>query len=207
MVWEHNLKLKIGNKPLVRDNKYKYLGLLLDEKLIWRDHLLELRAKLRKLNFLFFHLKSYYNTKHLRKLYLPLYESTMTYGIIHWEGSKHIEAIKVLQNKVCRNILSLAPRTTESIIYSKMKVMGLEDLYKYRLRMFVIKNLGLFALHHNNYMHTRQADARMIEIPTWWKEHSRWQAGYRGPSLYNNLPGSVRGEKRLSAFKRLIKMS
>lgn len=40
----------------------------------WKEHSLELQAKLRKLNFLFFHLKNNFNVNHLKRIYVPLYE-------------------------------------------------------------------------------------------------------------------------------------
>lgn len=205
MKWKSKLNLKIGNEVLERVKKAKYLGVTLDEKLIWKEHSLVLQSKLRKLNFLFYHLKNYFNEKHLKKLYLLLYESVFTYGIIHWGASKHIRPIKILQNKVCRSILSLPPRTTESIIYTRMNVLKLEDVYKYRLRMFLFKNQDLFRLHYNVASQTRQAAYKQAAYPQWRKEHSRMQAGYQGPILFNVLPPTLREEKRLSVYKRQVR--
>ena len=59
------LDLKIGNDELERVKKLKYLGVTFDERFTWREHSLVLQAKLRKLNFVFYHLKNYFNAKHL----------------------------------------------------------------------------------------------------------------------------------------------
>lgn len=200
MIWEDRVNLKIGNNFLIREDKIKYLGVTLDEKLLWKEHLMQLRAKLRKLNFLFFHLKNFFREKYLKKLYHPLYESVMTYGIIHWGASNHIQPIKMVQNRVCRSILSLAPQTSESTIYPGMGAMELNNIYKYRMRMFMFKNPDLF-----RFRCTRQDVARLALLPSWWKEHSRMQGGYQGPGLFNTLPANVRNEKRLSVYKQHVR--
>lgn len=89
--------------------------MIFDEKLTWKEQSLELQSKIRKVNFLFFHLKNYF-VRHLMKLYAPLYESVLNYGIIHWGACRHIKPLEVLQNEVCKSILSLSPRT--SVIHS-----------------------------------------------------------------------------------------
>jgi len=76
--WIHNIQLNMGWK--------KYLGLLIDvidEKLTWKSNMLLLQGKLRKLNYLFHYRKNHFRKKRLKKLYGPLYESVLTYGIIH----------------------------------------------------------------------------------------------------------------------------
>ena len=185
--WENRLNLKFENRVLERVNKAKYLGMTLDERLTWKNHSLELQAKLRKVSFLFFHLKKYFNEKHLKKLYLPLYESVLNYGIIHWG-----KPLKILQNKVCRNVLSLPPRTTETMIYSKMGVLRLEELYKYRLGMFLFKQ-------------DRQSRDRPLFHAG--ERSTLGCRGYQGTIQFNNLRPDVREEKRLSVYKRQIRGS
>ena len=52
----------------------KYLGVVIDEKLTWTNQSEHLQSKLRKQNYLFYHLKNYINSWQLQKLYSPLYE-------------------------------------------------------------------------------------------------------------------------------------
>jgi hypothetical protein len=203
--WARGVKLKIENEELEITNKVKYLGLIFDEKLTWKEHSLELQAKLRKLNFLFFHLKNYFNIKHLKNIYVPLYESVLSYGIIHWGACRHIKPIKVLQNKACRTILSLPPRSTESAIYRERNLVRLEEVHRRRLLMFLYKNKDFFQLHFNKRTVTRKTVSRVAAYPYWKKEHSRMQARYQGAKLFNLLAPEIRDEGRLSTYKRLVR--
>lgn len=203
--WIDSLRIKVGENVIEKVSEIKYLGLILDEKLTWQSHSEYLQAKLRNKNYLFYQLKNHLQKPYLKRIHKPLYESIMNYGIIHWGGSKHIKAIKVLQNKVARTILSLHPRTTESEIYPNLGAVGLEDLYKTRLLVFIFKNKRLFQLHNTEQVHTRRGGTMMSAYPKWIKFHSRLQARYRGYELYNALPVKIREERRLAAFKKQIR--
>lgn len=208
--WANSLNFKVndGNneRKMSRVQTTKYLGLYLDEKLTWNRHSIELQEKLRKLNFLFYHMKNFFNTRtfHLQRLYKPLYEATMNYGIIHWGGSHHIAPLKVLQNRVCRSILNLNSRSSEVNIYPKMNVMKIENLYKFRLLIFVFKNKDFFHIH-DTVSYSRTGGGLVAAYPKWKKHHSRLQARYRGFEIFNKLPNYVRGEKSISKFKKQVK--
>jgi len=207
-VWAANLNLQVnegdGGGKIDRVAAIKYLGLTLDEKLTWKNYSLELQGKLRKLNYLFYHMKNFFNTYHLKKLYNPLYESAINYGIIHWGGSHHIAPLKVLQNKVCRIILNMGYRTSETEIYPKMKVLKIENLYKLRMLTFVFKNKGLFQVH-DSMTYSRTGGGTVAAYPKWMKHHSRIQARYRGFELFNKLPNFLRGENSISKYKKCIR--
>ena len=202
--WANTIQLKTDKGEFERVKEIKYLGLVIDEKLTWKKHSLYMQSKLRKQNYLFYHLKSYFNSWHLQKLYTSLYESVFSYGIIHWGASAHIKPIKVLQNKVCRTILSLNRRTSEEEIYPKMNKMKLEQLHRYRLMMFLFKNKELFQLHNTKSITRRGKTVQATQLK-WRKEHSRMQARYQGVKLFNFLPADVRSEKRLSIFKNSVR--
>jgi len=107
----------------------------------------------------------------------------------------------VLQNKVCRTILSLGARAKESEIYSKVGVKRLDQVHKIRLMMFLFKNKGFFELR-NTKLSTRLSKTEMAVYPGWKKEHARMQGRYQGFQIFNRLPQVCRGEKRINAFKK-----
>ena len=143
-LWADSINLSLGIEKLERVLAMKYLGIIMDEKLTWREQSLHIQGKMRGINYIFYHLKKYINQNHLKKLYQPLYESNLNYGIIHWGGSAHIRPIKVLQNKVCRSIMNLDPRTSETEIYRRMGKFGwkFEDLNTLRSRLCLFSKIN-----------------------------------------------------------------
>jgi len=148
-------------------------------------------------------MKNYFDKRHLIKLYKPLYESVLNYGIIHWGGSHHLSPIKVLQNRVCRTILGMNRRTSEKEIYVQMEVHKVEELFKYRLLLFVFSNKELFQIC-DTIAYTRTGGGPVAKFPKFVKHHSRIQARYQGTSLYNKLFNHARKAKKIADFKRLI---
>ena len=73
--------LKFGRKTISRANKIKFHGVLLDEALSWKLHLVELSRKLARSIGIFYKLRHFVPLT----FYYALFYSFLTYGIIVWE--------------------------------------------------------------------------------------------------------------------------
>ena len=93
-----------------------------------------------------------------------------SYGIVFWGACRHIQPIKVLQNRVCRKILMHGKGTSEAEIYSQMKVPELRELHKIQIAMFIFKNKRFFQLH-NTGLQTRNGQSTVASNVAWRKEH------------------------------------
>ena len=119
-------------------------------------------------------------------------------------ASAHIRPLKVLQNRVCRSIQNLDRLTSEAEIYPKMGVMGLEDLHRLRLLMFVFKNKEAFRVH-DTLSATRTGGGMMAGDPKMVKYDSRIQARYQGFKIFNRLPSYLRSEMKISIYKKSVR--
>ena len=72
-LWADSINLSLGIEKLERVLAMKYLGIIMDEKLTWREQSLYIQGKMRGINYIFYHLKKYINQNHLKKLYINLY--------------------------------------------------------------------------------------------------------------------------------------
>ena len=97
--------LIIDGNNIDRVNKFKFLGVIIDDKLLFRDHVIYTSAKLsrtlgiiKKLNFLPEHI--------LLTLYFSLFHSVISYGIIIWGSfsKSFLNQILVVQKKTIRVI-------------------------------------------------------------------------------------------------------
>ena len=87
-------------------------------------------------------------------------------------SSYHIAPLKVLQNKVCRTILSMNSRTSEVEIDPKMNQMKKKNPYKFRLFLFVSKNKDYFHIY-DSVSYSRTGGASVAVYPKRKKYHSR----------------------------------
>ena len=74
------LNFRISDQQIYISKQVKYLGLMLDESLIWLSHINMLKTKLRRANGLLVKLRHYTSSKLLTTIYNALFESHMRYG-------------------------------------------------------------------------------------------------------------------------------
>ena len=74
--------LKFGHKKISRANKVNFLGVLLDETLSWKPHLVELSRKLARSIGIFYKLRHFVPLNTLITIYYALFYSFLTYGIV-----------------------------------------------------------------------------------------------------------------------------
>ena len=85
--------LKFGRKKITHANHVKFLGVLLDETLSWRSHLIELSRKLARSVGIFYKLRHYVPLDTLISIYYALLYPFLTYGIVVW-GATYENLIK-----------------------------------------------------------------------------------------------------------------
>lgn len=73
--------------PHGKSKKYKYLGVIIDKNLIFRDHIPTLSQKLRKLPYLFKYPRHVAETGALKMMYQALTQSILTFCITKWRGA------------------------------------------------------------------------------------------------------------------------
>lgn len=96
----YSVMSKCSCPNLQREKSIKYLGLTLDPKLTWEPHCKNLKNKLYKLNYLFYHLRNFFNKQHLLKIDSSIYEPSLTYGIVHMGGSSYLKNVEITQKNV-----------------------------------------------------------------------------------------------------------
>ena len=90
------LKLKIGDELIELKNTVKFLGIYIDSKLDWHDHIKFIKNKLSSGNYAINRIKHLLSHKHLITLYYSLIYPYLDYGIILW-GSTHTSYLKQIQ--------------------------------------------------------------------------------------------------------------
>ena len=80
----------------------KYLGILIDSTLSWKDHITNLSKKLSRSIGIMYKLRPFVNLKIMKNVYHALFYSHLVYGIQVWGSAcdSHIGIIHVLQKRV-----------------------------------------------------------------------------------------------------------
>ena len=146
------LKLETSNDPILINNKeleytnvFKYLGLWIDNKLSFDDHLSNLQAKLIKQSKAVVKCRKYLNAYQsvflFKTLLLPLFD----YADIFYNSSSqsHLSHLQTIQNKILRACHNKKERTNTNHIHEKYNILTLT-----RRRKLHLAKWG-FQLAHN----------------------------------------------------------
>ena len=101
------VNLNINKRDIKQVSTFKYLGVYLDDKLSWREHIQNLKTKLAKFAGVVYKLRNFATKKVLMMLYNALVGSCLRYGIRSWGSSSPqlLNTLQATQNKIIQAIL------------------------------------------------------------------------------------------------------
>jgi len=155
-----------------------YLGVIVDEKLTWKEHCKQMCSTISKYVGVMCKVKHYVNKHALRMLYHSLINSRAQYGIIAWgnAGSCHLQPISAVLNRAMRCLNTDKLLTNKvTTIYKMQKILQLEDVFNLEVSKFMYKyNTSQLPATFNNYFklitdvhtyNTRQVKTRQFALP------------------------------------------
>ena len=204
----------IDGNLIERVGNYKYLGIIIDNKLIFRDHCEYLKSKLSRVLGILKYLR-FLPRRILLLLYNTLAYPLFLYGILIWGSAAtyHIQPLSIIQKKMIRVITSSDWLAHTSPLFKKLNVLKLNDVYLNTLAVFMFKILNLDHMPHikvnilsNNVKHVISLRSDSIRLPFYTKSICHKSVLYAGPKLWNRLAINLKNIKTLHSFKKNLKM-
>ncbi len=207
-----NFQLKLTNGCVIdKVNEYKYLGLIVDDKLTWKPHIKRLKSQLSKSLGILYKLRHLTNKQVLKMVFHSLFFSHLNYGLLCWARANktYLNPLKILLNKAlrCINFCNYTDPVTH-ILY-KDKLLQVDELFKLELGKFMYRfsNGGLpqkFDDYFNEIKVSHSYGTRVSKcnyfLPR--KNSSKGLHGlnYLGPRLWSDIPENIKNKKSLSLF-------
>ena len=96
---KHHITLKINRKAINEKDHIKYLGIIIDSCLNWKQHILIISRKFSRCIGILCKLRLFLSTNNLKNLYYSLFYSHLVYAIQVWGSAcaSEINKIQVLQ--------------------------------------------------------------------------------------------------------------
>ena len=132
---KERITLKLNGKTIFESKKIRYLGLIMDEKISWRFHVMELRKKLSQITGIIYKLKQLGTPVYtLKSVYFALFQSYLNYGLCVWgqASTEDFKKIETLQNKVIRIIKGEDVDAHSSPLYKELEILKVKDLLHFR---------------------------------------------------------------------------
>jgi hypothetical protein len=179
---------------IARVREYKYLGVVIDSKLSWADHVSYLNKKLRKCIFAFYQLRQILDVKETRIAYFSYVQSLIEGGIIAWGGAYRtiLQPIMVTQKAIIKAALGRGRRYPSDALFTEMHVLDIRQLFIRILAMHIFKHFGTLFERPVHEYRTRHALDLGIRLPRLIRTFSSTNCYYLAHILYNNLPQNLR---------------
>lgn len=193
----------------------KYLGLNVDSELKWHRHTQFMQIKLRKLNYLIYHAKKFFSTRHLLRIYFCVYEPVIRYGLVHWGGASksYINTLEILQRKAVRAIAGIRQGDGSQKWFKKFRILTIPQLYDLERVVYAHRNQGSFSSSSSSKpidpvrrLTHEKRHGKILFKPDWTRDRSRIQSPYSIPKIYNGIPVKLKQIMNYKAFRKKLKV-
>lgn len=208
------ITLNIANNPLQRVDKIKYLGIIIDDKLKFDEHLKYTEAKLGKKIGIMFRSCKFISKKYKIMVYRSMIEPHFIYcpTILFTFTDTQISNLQKKQNKAMRFILRKRYDTPILEMLRELNWLSVKQLVTYYTLKFIhnikLGNLPGYLSNrmiYNSEIHNYQTRNRNnFHVPIARNELDRRSLYCRGVRAYNELPVHLKNCESPEIFKKLL---
>ena len=211
-----NIKITINDVEIEHVSVTKFLGVLIDEKLNWLDHINKVKSKLSKCIAIIYKARERVNKDALLILYNSLFLPHLSYCCEVWANTykTNLHKIIILQKRVMRIIHKVDRFSHTSLLFHKMFSLKFVDIVKFKSLQIMHKayhnclpkNVQSYFVLNNvdSVYNTRATDKFKIKyVRTSLKSKL---VSVVGPKLWNELPRSITCLVNIVKFKRILKI-
>jgi hypothetical protein len=210
-----SLEFTIDNTRLDQVKSFKYLGVLINENLSWKEHVDHIKSKVNKKIGLFNRIKKFlplpYRILFYNSYILPIFD----YSDIVWGDRGNdtlMSELQTLQNKVARSILDLPFRSSasealKSLSWKNLKLRKLHRLifiYKCKNDLFSHKFEIIYSHNVHKYNTRSKCNIRKSSASHKW---GHWTSVNFACNDWNSLDNSIREANNLTSFKNAIRIA
>ena len=204
-------EIRIGNDAIPRSTCTKYIGLTIDEKLTWENHINEVCNSLLKYFGIFYNIRNSIPLAMARTIYYACIYSRIKYAIeIYGTASEtRFGRLQILQNKLMKLLTRKDRMFSTNTLHSQLKILKVKHIHETSVLHFVhncIKGDPIdpfkryftyrheahnYELRNNDNISTRKININMGKNTT----------HHTGAILWNNLPKEITNIEELGDFK------
>lgn len=209
------VNITLDGTQLTRVNQTKFLGVIIDENLTWKDHIDAISKTISRNVGVLNKLKHFIPNRILYSLYCTLILPYISYGILAWGATCKIYMDKIfkLQKRAMRTISNSHFRSHSAPIFKNLKVLNVYDMYKVDLGVFMYKHFNgqlpqIFNEYFNKFTDIHDRDTRNNNDYQFMKNKTAMASrGVRssGPCLWNTLSPNIKMSINIKQFKKQFK--
>ena len=206
----HKFNIKVKQNEIKESTFTKYLGITIDNKLNWKPHILNLKSKLARNNYLLFKLSKYVNQSTLRTVYYSLIHPFLQYCISTWGSSakSNLNLLERLQKQAVRNIFHKSRLTHTTPLFLSLNTLKLADIYKLQVAKLIynrsrnntIGENSLVKLEDKHNYNTRASASNNFYHHTVYTNVGLRSLSHQGPTIWKDIPKQIKDSININQF-------
>ena len=136
-------QLKLRNNAIDRVSSTRFLGVLIDENLSWKNHVDMIKKKMRAALGAVMRIRVYLSSKAMLCLYHSLLLSHVCYCITNWcfGNETRIHQLQRICNKFIRLVFGLKKRDSVKNVLKQNGLLTIKQVYHVELAIFMYKTV------------------------------------------------------------------
>ena len=209
-------KININKYCIKQVTEMKYLGVILDNKLNWHNHIQYVCAKLAKAAGIIYKVRKKAPQNVLMLLYHSLVGTYLRYGLASWGSAKTtaLSKLQALQNKVVRYITHSSQSTDVNKEYKALGVLRIDELYILEVGKFMYKysktdlplSFGEYYRYISHSYGTRTHINSVFSLPRPRTEMGKQSIKYMGVKIWSEIPQDIKTSDTLQVFSDKFKL-
>ena len=144
-----NFSLRYTNTDLPLADSVKFLGIHLDPKLTWEQHVICLASKLSRITYMIRNLVKTVSRETVLSAYHGYFGARMCYAILIWGHSAHAIKIFKIQRRCIRAIMGLGYREDCRHCFPELRILTLPSAYILQCLTSMKQNIQQFQKHQD----------------------------------------------------------
>ena len=198
--------------PIPYNYVFKFLGLFIDFKLIWKHHLHFIRSKLSSACGILYRVKNMDTREIAKYIYFDIAHPYINYWCVVWSSCypSRLQSLVYIQKRLIRLVAKNNRWSHAAPLFKQLKILNLLDVIKLNTALFVFKSIRNiipspinFEFRLVNRYNLRNQNN--LIIPAHNSRQTELFVHVRGSRLWNNLPIDIRNRPSVSSFKFNLK--
>ena len=207
----------IDQNKVCKTSSIKYLGLVIDDQISWKDHIQYLSNKLVKYTSIFYRMRNHLPYNIAIQLYYTFVYSGIAYGIEIYGMAKSsvIKPLQIMQNRILK-VLTFKPRLYSiNLLHTNLDVLKIPDIYKLCLgtMLFMYTKINyqvyliIFLTHLHEPCSIRTRTNAFFRTTKHKNKYGKLQQNNYCCKLWESFPLYVQNCSSVSSFKSHLKSS
>ena len=190
-------KLYVGTDEIHQVAFTKFLGVILDDKMLWEHHINYIKTKVAKEIGIISKARKYLSKSCMITLYYSFLYPYLSYCVEVWGNAtkSRLNCLTVLQKRAVRLITSSGYRDHTLPLFTQLGLLNIENIYRFSLGSFMYKfyHGKLPALFENMFTLIRTVHSRAtrqqnhLYVPFARSRFPRQSVRFKGVSVWNSV--------------------